>query len=102
MVTWRAAAATRAQWARTSSASIAGLRYAAMRRLALLVLAGLLMGCAGSGGTRPRLTLALDFTPNAVHAPLYAAAKHGAFTIRQPGSGPDGLKLVVAGKADLG
>jgi NitT/TauT family transport system substrate-binding protein/putative hydroxymethylpyrimidine transport system substrate-binding protein len=73
-----------------------------MRRLALVVLAVLAAGCGSSDGTRPALTLALDFTPNAVHAPLYAAAKHGAFTIRQPGSGPDGLKLVVSGKADLG
>jgi NitT/TauT family transport system substrate-binding protein/putative hydroxymethylpyrimidine transport system substrate-binding protein len=73
-----------------------------MRRLALLVLAGLVAGCGGSSGTRPDLTLALDFTPNAVHAPLYAAAEHGAFRIRQPGSGPDGLKLVLSGKADLG
>ncbi len=62
-----------------------------------------LAGCGGTDSTStPELTLALDFTPNAVHAPLYAAASHGAFRIRQPGSGPDGLKLVASGKADLG
>ncbi|MEA2125776.1 MAG: putative hydroxymethylpyrimidine transport system substrate-binding protein [Solirubrobacteraceae bacterium] len=74
-----------------------------MRRLALVVLAGLLAGCGGSGGhDSPELTLALDFTPNAVHAPLYAAAAHGAFKIQQPGSGPDALKLVASGRAQLG
>jgi NitT/TauT family transport system substrate-binding protein/putative hydroxymethylpyrimidine transport system substrate-binding protein len=73
-----------------------------MRRLALLVLAGLLASCGGSPDPRPGLTLALDFTPNAVHAPLYAAADKGAFRIRAPGSGPDALKLVATGRADLG
>jgi putative hydroxymethylpyrimidine transport system substrate-binding protein len=74
-----------------------------MRRLAVLVAVAALAGCGGSSsGTASKLTLALDFTPNAVHAPLYAAAGHGAFRIRQPGSGPDGLKLVASGKADLG
>jgi putative hydroxymethylpyrimidine transport system substrate-binding protein len=53
--------------------------------------------------------LALDFTPNAVHAPLYAAIRTHADTaegvhlvIRQPGSGPDALKQVAAGRLDLG
>ncbi len=53
--------------------------------------------------------LALDFTPNAVHAPLYAAIRTHADTtdgvhlvIRQPGSGPDALKQVAAGNLDLG
>ncbi len=53
--------------------------------------------------------LALDFTPNAVHAPLYAAIRTHADTaegvrlvIRQPGSGPDALKQVAAGHLDLG
>ena len=73
-----------------------------MRRLPFLLAACLLAGCGGgSKGAGPDLTLALDFTPNAVHAPLYAAADLGAFRIRQPGSGPDGLKLVAAGKAQL-
>ncbi len=74
-----------------------------MRRLALLVAVAALAGCGGSSSqTGSQLTLALDFTPNAVHAPLYAAASHGAFRIREPGSGPDALKLVATGKADLG
>jgi NitT/TauT family transport system substrate-binding protein/putative hydroxymethylpyrimidine transport system substrate-binding protein len=55
------------------------------------------------------LSVALDFTPNAVHAPLYMAADRGAdrrrglrVRIRQPGSGPDALKLLAAGRIDVG
>jgi putative hydroxymethylpyrimidine transport system substrate-binding protein len=82
--------------------------------LALVLLAGLLAGCGGEDGTsaagaRPRVQLALDFTPNAVHAPIFAAtrtgrdAAHGVrLVIRQPGSGPDALKLVASGRLDLG
>ena len=74
-----------------------------MRRLVLAGLVALLAGCGSTGtATQAPLKLALDFTPNAVHAPLYAAEKEGAFRIEEPGSGPDGLKLVAAGKADLG
>ncbi len=67
----------------------------------LLLVVVFLAGCGGDedGGG---LTLALDFTPNAVHAPLFAAADEGAFEIRQPGSGPDALKLVASGRAQLG
>jgi putative hydroxymethylpyrimidine transport system substrate-binding protein len=93
------------------------------RRRALPAVAGLallvVVAAAGCGsddakstnkGPAPKtVQLALDFTPNAVHAPLYAAmrtgadAKHGVkLVIRQPGSGPDALKLVAAGKLDLG
>jgi NitT/TauT family transport system substrate-binding protein/putative hydroxymethylpyrimidine transport system substrate-binding protein len=81
-----------------------------MRR-ALVLLVVLLAGCGGSSsGDGPReLTLALDFTPNAVHAPLFAAVAGGhdrahgvAIDIRQPGSGPDALKLVASGRAQLG
>jgi putative hydroxymethylpyrimidine transport system substrate-binding protein len=81
--------------------------------LAVLGLALLAAGCgsddASSGSGRRTVQLALDFTPNAVHAPLYAAVRTGAdarhhvrLVIRQPGSGPDALKLVAAGKLDLG
>ena len=71
-----------------------------------------LAGCGGSGGAGggpPTVTLALDFTPNAVHAPLYGAVRNGLdrehgvrLEIREPGSGPDAVKLVATGKVDLG
>jgi NitT/TauT family transport system substrate-binding protein/putative hydroxymethylpyrimidine transport system substrate-binding protein len=82
--------------------------------LAIVVLCGLLAGCGGGkddnsiAAGRPRVQLALDFTPNAVHAPIFAATRTAAdasngvrLVIRQPGSGPDGLKLVASGRLDL-
>jgi putative hydroxymethylpyrimidine transport system substrate-binding protein len=68
-----------------------------------------LAGCGGDGGEGARpVTLALDFTPNAVHAPIYAAVREGLdrrhgvrIRIRPPGSSPDSLKLLAAGKADV-
>jgi putative hydroxymethylpyrimidine transport system substrate-binding protein len=83
------------------------------RRLTLLLLAALaIAGCGGSGdgggqGAQPA-TIAIDFTPNAVHAPIYAAVRNGydrdhgvKLTIRGPGTSPDSLKLLLAGKADV-
>ncbi|MFL5843906.1 MAG: ABC transporter substrate-binding protein [Solirubrobacteraceae bacterium] len=85
-----------------------------MRR-GLLVIVALLAGCGGGGGsdpgggTVPEVTLALDFTPNAVHAPIYAAVRNGLdrdhgvrLKIRAPGASPDSLKDVLSGAADLG
>ena len=46
------------------------------------------------------VTVALDFVPNPVHAPIYLAGD--AVRIQTPGSGPDGLKLVTSGKVELG
>ena len=78
---------------------------------AAALLAVLLGGCGGDGmpqGARPA-TLALDFTPNAVHAPIYAAVRRGFdrangidLRIRQPGEGPDSLKLVASGRVAVG
>jgi NitT/TauT family transport system substrate-binding protein/putative hydroxymethylpyrimidine transport system substrate-binding protein len=52
--------------------------------------------------------IGLDFTPNAVHAPIYMAVrngydrKHGVrLRIRPPGSSPDSLKLLASGRADV-
>jgi putative hydroxymethylpyrimidine transport system substrate-binding protein len=67
-------------------------------------------GGDGGGGERPQtVVLSLDFVPNAVHAPIYMAAKNGRdrahgirLQIRKPAAGPDALKLVTAGKVDLG
>ena len=81
--------------------------------IALLALAAL-AGCGGddrpaSARDAEPVTLSLDFTPNAVHAPIYAATRDGRdaregveLRIRTPGPGPDALKLITAGKVDLG
>jgi NitT/TauT family transport system substrate-binding protein/putative hydroxymethylpyrimidine transport system substrate-binding protein len=86
-------------------------------RLLPVVLAVAVAGCGGSAsssssttGTPPEVSVALDFTPNPAHAPLYAAVSTGAdrragvrLTIRAPGSGgPDSLRLVTSGRVDLG
>jgi putative hydroxymethylpyrimidine transport system substrate-binding protein len=81
-------------------------------RIALLVAlaAVVVAGCGGSGSSQqPRpVTLALDFTPNGVHAGIYATVqkgldrKHGVrLVIRQPSASTDSLKLLAAGRADL-
>src|SRR3954467_3123009 len=79
---------------------------------ALAVLAALAAGCGDSANTSgpAPLSLALDFTPNAAHAPIYAAVRTGAdrrhgvrLRILGPGTGtPDSLKLVTSGRADVG
>ena len=74
-----------------------------------VLVAALASGCGdGGGGGGQRMTLALDFTPNAVHAPIYAAVRKGydrdhgvRLRIRPPGSAPDALKLLAAGRADV-
>ena len=72
----------------------------------------MLAGCGGSSGgseAPQKVVLALDFTPNAIHAPIYTAVregddrKHGvAIRIRTPGSQPDSLKLLQSGRVDVG
>ena len=76
-----------------------------MRRIALVfvVLALTLAGCGSeeepTAASEP-VTIALDFVPNPVHAPIYMAGD--ALRIRKPGSGPDSLKLVTSGTVELG
>jgi putative hydroxymethylpyrimidine transport system substrate-binding protein len=55
-----------------------------------------------------KVTLMLDYFPNADHAPIYAALASGAFkkagldvTVRTPGNPSDPLKLVAAGRTDI-
>ena len=72
------------------------------------------VGCAGDDdgdGTRPEprpVALALDFSPNAAHAGIYAAVRerlderHGVvIRIRQPSASTDSLKLLAAGRSDM-
>lgn len=76
---------------------------------AALILAS---GCGGSDGAKqadPVVRVALDFTPNPVHAPIYAAVRerldaHEGVRLRieTPGASPDSLKTVLSGRADLG
>lgn len=77
---------------------------ALLAAVAALVLAG----CGGGSGSPRRVTIALDFTPNGVHAGIYAAVKKGfdrahgvRLVIRQPSASTDSLKLLAAGRADL-
>ncbi len=80
--------------------------------LVLLVLAGLVASACRGGEDEeapPTVVLALDFVPNAVHAPIYTAVEEGRdreqgvrLEIRKPGPGPDSLKLVASGRVDIG
>jgi NitT/TauT family transport system substrate-binding protein/putative hydroxymethylpyrimidine transport system substrate-binding protein len=77
---------------------------------ALCVCALFAAGCGGgSSSSTPTVDVALDFVPNAVHAPLYEAVRTGAdrrhgirIHIVQPGSSPDSLKALLTGRAKVG
>ena len=83
----------------------------ALRSALAAALVALLAGCGGSdgsGGEARRARIAIDFTPNAVHAPIYAAERLGLdddqgidLEIRGPGGSPDSLKLLLTGKVDM-
>jgi putative hydroxymethylpyrimidine transport system substrate-binding protein len=69
-----------------------------------------LVGCGGGGGSsQPKqVRLALDFTPNAVHAGIYAAVTRGLdrkqgihLVVRAPSASTDSLTLLATGRADL-
>jgi NitT/TauT family transport system substrate-binding protein/putative hydroxymethylpyrimidine transport system substrate-binding protein len=86
-----------------------------MRRAVALLAAVLLLagaaGCGGDGaepGAPKGADLVLDFTPNAVHSGLYAAAAEGFYddagvrlSIQQPGESTDAPKLLAAGRTDF-
>ena len=108
--------------ARGVVASCGSVLRATSRLAAALAVAALaLAGCGGddrSPGTGATATtarrvqdatLALDFTPNAVHAPIYAAVREGLdrrhgvrLRIREPGSSPNSLALLTSGRVDVG
>ncbi|MGZ4202990.1 MAG: ABC transporter substrate-binding protein [Thermoleophilaceae bacterium] len=76
--------------------------------IALIALA--VAGCGGSSGkSSPEpVRLALDFTPNAVHAGIYAAVSKGLdkkqgvhLIVRAPSASTDSLTLLATGRADL-
>ena len=78
-----------------------------------VALAGMVAaGCGSSGSTssgQQRVSLMLDFFPNADHAPIYAAQADGRFKaqkvavkVRAPSDPSVPIKLVAAGKVDLG
>lgn len=83
--------------------------------LPLIAVAALATGCGerqedlgGKPGKTEKLTLLLDWTPNADHAPIYAAKASGAFEragldveIKTPSDPTAALKLVESGKVDL-
>jgi NitT/TauT family transport system substrate-binding protein/putative hydroxymethylpyrimidine transport system substrate-binding protein len=66
-----------------------------------------LAGCGRDDAERPTVRVALDFTPNAAHAPIFAAARERhddagvRIDIREPSSSTDSLKLLATGRADL-
>jgi putative hydroxymethylpyrimidine transport system substrate-binding protein len=87
-------------------------RLIALAALLSVIAAALTLGCGGDaeqgGGELRSAVIGLDFTPNAVHAPIYAAVREGFdrdhginLRIRPPGSSPDSLKLLSSGRADL-
>jgi len=79
-----------------------------MKRLFFLGLAAaMFLGCGGK--PKNRLTLVLDWFPNADHVPIYVAKEKGFFAdegidlkIVVPSDPSDPQKLVASGKADIG
>jgi len=73
-----------------------------MRALLLVVIAGaLLAACSDDEVPDERVTVALDFQPNPVHAGIYEAREAGDIDVAVPSSSTDSLKLLASGRADL-
>lgn len=78
--------------------------------LAILILVATTLSLGGCGSSRPaKVTLTLDFVPNAVHAGIYRALAAGYYRrenidlqVIQPTSTQETLKLIDAGKAQFG
>jgi len=94
------------------------LRRSVRSRLLAILTAGLILaGCGASGpggspatGATPTraATLVLDFTPNAVHAGIYAAIARGydrdqgvRLDVIAPSASTDSVKLLTTGRADF-
>ena len=85
---------------------------AAFLTFVLVLAAVIAAGCGSSKSTssgQPPVTIMLDFFPNADHAPIYAAQADGRFKsegvgvkVRAPSDPSLPIKLVAAGKVDLG
>ena len=72
-----------------------------MRAACLILAAGLLLpGCGSDDSSAERVTLALDFQPNPVHAGIYAA-QGPSLEVRVPSSSTDSIKLLTTGRADM-
>jgi putative hydroxymethylpyrimidine transport system substrate-binding protein len=82
--------------------------------LALVVAAACALtgaACAGDGddaAPHDEATVLLDFTPNAVHAGIYATIQRGYdraesvdLRVREPSSSTDAIKLLLAGRTDF-
>ena len=85
--------------------------------LVLAVLAGALLACGSddpepsvTGQAEPPLdaTLLLDFTPNAVHAGVYAASRRGLdreegidLRVQAPSAATDAVRLLISGRAQF-
>lgn len=78
--------------------------------LAAAICTAVLAACGGGAepGAPKRATLVLDFSPNAVHAGIYAALARDYYddagvdlTVQQPSSSTDAPKLLEAGRAQF-
>jgi NitT/TauT family transport system substrate-binding protein/putative hydroxymethylpyrimidine transport system substrate-binding protein len=76
-------------------------------RSLLLVLLAAAAGCGDDAEGLTEVPLALDFTPNAVHAGIYTAEERFdrnhrvELRVRAPGSSTDSLKLLETGRAEF-
>jgi NitT/TauT family transport system substrate-binding protein/putative hydroxymethylpyrimidine transport system substrate-binding protein len=87
------------------------MRWAVALLAASLALAGIAAGCGGGGaepGAPIGARLVLDFTPNAVHAGIFAAEAENFFRdagvdleVQAPGESTDAPKLLAAGRTDF-
>jgi NitT/TauT family transport system substrate-binding protein/putative hydroxymethylpyrimidine transport system substrate-binding protein len=79
------------------------------KRLLLAIALAATVGCGSETPGLDPVRLALDFQPNAVHSGIYTAIRdaaderHGVdLEVRVPSASTDSIKLLTAGRADLG